>query len=221
MKLFQAILLPLLLLATLSSCAQRNGEQKSKNAKPTKRQLRQYTKATFAGGCFWSAEAIFESISGVQEVICGYCGGSESHPTFEQVQDGLSSHAQSIEVYYDPKEINYEQLLRVYLNSMNRTKGEGQEPEHGKQYRCVIFYRSNSEQAAARNALRRLDARHTYQKAVSIAVLPFDKFWEAEELHQDYIRLHPTDTYVLHTAIPRIRSFQSKFPELIKNGYNY
>ena len=172
--------------------------------------------ATFAAGCFWCEEAIFESVKGVAEAISGYAGGHTDNPTYEEVGTGTTGHAESVEVYYDPSVIDYQNLLRVFFASQDPTQVNGQGPDIGTQYRSVVFYRSPEEKRLAEQFIDRLNRSGKYGRPIATQVVQYTKFWPAEEYHQDYIRHHPDDRYVRHESIPRLRRTQQQVPDLIK-----
>ena len=178
--------------------------------------LSKYKKATFAAGCFWCEEAVFESVKGVAEVISGYSGGKEENPTYEQVGSGTTSHAESFEVYYDSTIVDYKTLLKVYFASEDPTQVNGQGPDEGTQYRSIIFYRNNAEKEAAEKYKAELEHSGKYKKPIAIQIIPFEKFWEAEAYHQDYIKHNPENPYVQHESIPRLKRTQMQVKELIK-----
>ena len=172
--------------------------------------------ATFAGGCFWCEEGVFESIIGVGDVISGYSGGDEKNPTYEQVGSGTTGHAESFEFTYDPKVVSYEDLLKVYVASIDPLQVNGQGPDHGKQYRSIIFYRDNTEKKVAEDYIESLNKSGKYSKPIAIEVVPFVKFWKAEDYHQDYIKNHPENPYVIHESIPRLKRTKQKASEFFK-----
>ena len=179
-------------------------------------------RAVFAQGCFWCVEEIFEMINGVQEVISGYSGGTEKNPSYEQVGSGATSHAEAIEVIYDPKVVTYEQLLKVYFNSGDITQVNGQGPDRGRQYRSIVFYKNEQEKQQAEAYIKSLDASGKYKSKVAAAVevVPFTKFYEAEGYHQDYVKLNPNQGYVQGVSLPRYYKAIKNFPELLKKGVN-
>ncbi|MEO7524541.1 MAG: peptide-methionine (S)-S-oxide reductase MsrA [Ferruginibacter sp.] len=190
-------------------------------AEEVPKDLSKYSKAYFASGCFWCVESVFESVKGVKEVVSGYSGGKEANPTYEQVGSGSTGHAESIEVYYDSSEVSYPTLLKVYFGSQNPTQVNGQGPDHGKQYRSIIFYSNAAEKQEAENYISKLNASGEYKQAIAAEVTAFDKFWEAEAYHQNYIANNPKVSYVQFESIPRIKKFQNKYPELIKPGHKF
>ena len=173
------------------------------------------SKATFAAGCFWCEEAVFESVKGVRETISGYAGGTEANPTYEQVGSGSTGHAESVEVYYDSSKVSYPSLLKVFFASQDPTQVNGQGPDKGKQYRSIAFYRNDTEKKLIEDYIQQLNQSKTYSKPIVTEVVPYIKFWEAEDYHQNYIEHNPGVTYVQLESIPRIRRTQKAVPELI------
>lgn len=172
--------------------------------------------AYFASGCFWCAEAIFESVQGVSEVVNGYSGGHTKNPTYEDNNTGKTGHAESIEVIYDPEVIDYSTLIDVYFGSQNPTQVSGQGPDQGSQYRSIIFYQNPEEEKIAKDKKSELEEKTG--KEVAAEVVPFEKFWQAEDYHQDYEKTHPGNPYIQNVSIPRIEAFKKKFPNLLKAG---
>ncbi len=181
--------------------------------------LQGYETAYFASGCFWCVEAIFESVEGVKEVISGYSGGKEANPTYQQVGRGLTNHAEAVEVYYDPKVVSFETLVKVFFGSHDPTTKNRQGPDRGAEYRSIAFYKTPQQQKFINNYIKKLEQKGTYSKKIVTEVVPFTKFWEAEDYHQDYEKLHPNNPYVKNVSIPRLKRFQKKFPELLKKDH--
>ena len=174
------------------------------------------SKAYFASGCFWCVEAIFESVEGVEEAVSGYAGGEEENPTYKQVSSGSTGHTESVEVYYDPDVVSYETLVKVFYGSHDPTTVNGQHPDYGTQYRSAIFYQTEKEKEIAMNFKDSLEKSGAYDKPIATEIASLIHFWEAEEYHQDYERRNPNNSYVRNVSIPRLRKFQEKFPELLK-----
>lgn len=179
------------------------------------------SQATFAAGCFWCEEAIFESVKGVSEAVSGYAGGTRPNPSYYDLGNGPTCHAEMVNVYYDSSKIDYPTLLKIYFASQDPTQVNGQGPDQGEQYRSIVFYRNDSEKNMAKNYIDQLNASGKYQDPIAVQLVPFTKFWEAESYHQNYVKRHPTSPYVLGESIPRIRRFQKQFPELIKPDEKY
>jgi len=147
--------------------------------------------ATFAGGCFWCVESGFEKIPGVREAVSGYSGGHVENPTYHQVSAGGTGHTESVQVYYDPQVITYEGLLQGLWRLINPTDSDGQFVDRGSQYRPAIFYHNAEQKAAAEKSRDALAASGRYDKPVTIEIVPFEKFYEAEDYHQDYYKKNP------------------------------
>lgn len=218
MRFLQIVLAGAAMFITLSSCAQKT---KNQQAKSSKNDLSKYSQATFAAGCFWHEEAMFESIKGVQEAISGYAGGNIKNPTYENHGDGATSHAETVNVYYDSSVITYQTLLKIYFSGQDPTSSNGQAPDFGPQYRSVLFYRNNTEKILAENYIKQLNASKKYKRPIAVQVVPFVKFWEAEGYHQDYIKHNPDQRYVQTVSIPEIKKVQKEYPQLIKSGHTY
>ncbi|MEI6410372.1 MAG: peptide-methionine (S)-S-oxide reductase MsrA [Bacteroidota bacterium] len=213
----------------LSACAQKSSEHQpiksgseTTTTMPTKTaaDLRKYSVADFAAGCFWCVEGTFESVKGVQEAISGYAGGNTQNPTYEEVGGGRTGHAESVEVYYDSTVVSYETLLKVFFAGQDPTQVNGQGPDHGTQYRTIIFYRNPAQKKAAEDYIAELTKSGKFDKPIAAQVVPFTKFWEAEGYHQDYIQHNPSNSYVQFESIPRIKRMQKQLPELIKPERN-
>jgi len=212
MKQFPAFLFSII---TFASCAQGNSIKPS-NDHLAANKLKNYSVATFAAGCFWHEEALFESVKGVKEAVSGYAGGTTSNPTYEDVETGQTGHAESVNVYYDPKEISFETLVKVYFAGQDPTQVNGQGPDHGTQYRSIAFYRTPQEKSIIENQIKALTASGKYKKPIAAQVTAFTKFWQAEDYHQDYIEHNPGSGYVQFVSIPEIKHFQKEYPELVK-----
>jgi peptide-methionine (S)-S-oxide reductase len=171
-------------------------------------------KAYFASGCFWCVEAIYEHVKGVDEVINGYAGGHTKNPTYESSNTGDTGHAEAVEVIYDPKVISFATLVDVYFGSQNVTQVNGQGPDTGSQYRSIIFYQTDEQKKIITEKKEAL-AKKLNEK-IAAEVYPFQKFWVAEDYHQDYERLHPNQSYIRNVSVPRLNRFKEKFPELVK-----
>lgn len=184
--------------------------------KYSKQDLQKYETAYFASGCFWCVEAIFESVKGVKEVISGYSGGTEENPTYEQVSYGKTSHAEAVEVYYDPKEISYIELVQVFFGSHDPTSLNRQGPDRGAQYRSIAFYKNPEEKKIIETYMVALEESGNYEDPIVTEVTAFTKFYNAEDYHQDYERKNPNNSYVRQVSIPRLNRFKKNFPDYLK-----
>lgn len=171
-------------------------------------------KAYFASGCFWCVEAIYESVNGVKEVISGYSGGHTENPTYEGSNTGKTGHAEAVEVIYDPEVVSFETLVKVYYGSQNTTQVNGQGPDNGSQYRSILFYQNNEQKDIIEKVST--EVAKGYDKPLAAEIVPFQKFWIAEDYHQNYEKLHPENPYIQNVSIPRYNKFKKKFPELLK-----
>ena len=216
MRLLQSLVFGTAMFITLSSCAQKTKNQQISSAK---KDLSKYSVATFAAGCFWHEEALFESVKGVQEAISGYAGGNTKNPSYEALETGNTGHAETVNVYYDSSVITYPTLLKIYFAGQDPTSANGQSPDFGSQYRSILFYRNTTEKQLAENYIKQLNASGKYRKPIAVQVVPFIKLWEAEGYHQDFIQHNPDQGYVNAVSIPEIKKFQKEYPQLIKPGH--
>jgi peptide-methionine (S)-S-oxide reductase len=149
-------------------------------------------RATFAGGCFWCMETAFEGLPGVRSVISGYTGGFKKAPTYEEVSSGVTGHAESVQITYDPGRISYAQLLDVFWHNVDPTQAGGQFCDHGNQYRSAIFYADSTEQRLAEASKRAIETTpHRFKEPIVTQIVAASRFWPAEEYHQDFYRKDP------------------------------
>lgn len=209
------------LLLVISACGSPStnvrSDSKEKNLFQEGFEPSEFQTAVFASGCFWCVEAIFESIKGVPEVISGYAGGTKADATYEKVSAGVTDHAESVMVYYDPEIINYKTLLEVFFGSHDPTTLNRQGPDSGRQYRSTIFYNNDAEKIAAETYIKNLEENQVYSSAITTTLEKLDQFYPAEDYHQDYEKNNPNQPYVKSVSIPRLKKFQAKFPELLKD----
>ena len=173
-------------------------------------------RAYFASGCFWCVEAIFESVAGVEEVISGYSGGIEENPNYEDVSYGKTNHAEAVEVLYNPQIISFQTLVSVFFASHDPTTRNRQGPDTGRQYRSIAFYQNETEREIIERTIKDLNEKH-YDGKITTQVFPLQKFWKAEDYHQDYESKHPRDPYILGVSLPRLKKFKENYPEVLKD----
>lgn len=149
-------------------------------------------KATFGAGCFWGVQTTFDRISGVVETAVGYEGGALKNPTYRDVCTDRTGHAEVLEVTFDPTRVSYLQLLEAFFTAHDPTQLNRQGPDHGEQYRSVIFYHSPEQQQAAAAAVARLTAEHKFSRPIVTQIVPAQTFWVAEEYHQKYLEKRGT-----------------------------
>ncbi|UII75220.1 peptide-methionine (S)-S-oxide reductase MsrA [Flagellimonas sp. HMM57] len=178
--------------------------------------LQQYETAYFASGCFWCVEAIFESVEGVKEVHSGYSGGTEKNPTYEDVAYGRTTHAEAVEVYYDPEAISFTKLVQVFFGSHDPTSLNRQGPDRGAQYRSIAFYKNEAQEKIIRDYVALLESKSAYDRPIVTQIEAFETFYKAEEYHQDYERKHPNNSYIRNVSIPRLNKFKENFGDYLK-----
>jgi len=203
----------------LFSCGNGNTQTVTKpeiaNAQPIQVPLENgMARAYFGSGCFWCVEAIYESIKGVDEAISGYAGGHTKNPTYESSNTGTTGHAEVVEVIYDPEVVDFATLVKVFFGSQDPTQVNGQGPDIGSQYRSIVFFQNQEEKAIIEKI--KAEVAQDYEKPIAAEVLPFLKFWVAEDYHQDYEKLNPGNPYIQNVSIPRLKRFKQKFPEILK-----
>lgn len=171
--------------------------------------------AVLAGGCFWGMEAIFEEIRGVKQVETGYAGGSDSTATYSQVSRGTTGHAEGIRITYDPGQVSYGELLKVFFAvAHDPTEVNRQGPDVGEQYRSAIFTTDPELRQLARSYIRQLDAERLFPKPIATQVETSGRFFRAEAYHQDFVRRNPAHPYVVVHDLPKLKTFRATFPEL-------
>ncbi len=174
-------------------------------------------KAYFASGCFWCVEAVYESVIGVKESISGYSGGHTENPTYQTSNTGRTGHAEAVEIIYNPKVVSFSTLVDVYFGSQNPTQINGQGPDHGSQYRSIIFYQNEEQKKIIQEKKEALSKK--LNRRIAAEIKPFQKFWKGEGYHQDYEKRNPNNPYIRNVSIPRLKKFQAKFPNLIKEKH--
>ena len=173
------------------------------------------SKAYFASGCFWCVESIYENLKGVVEVNSGYSGGNIKDPSYSQVMSGKTGHAETIEVIYDSKIINFQTLVQVFFGSHDPSTLNRQGPDVGTQYRSIAFFNSENEKQIIENEIKILLQNRTYNK-ITTEIEPFKKFYIAEDYHQDYKKKNPYDLYIMRVSAPRINKFKMDFKDVLK-----
>ena len=172
--------------------------------------------ATFGAGCFWCTEAVFQRLKGVQSVVSGYSGGHVPHPTYEQVCTGTTGHAEAVQITYNPQQVSYEELLKVFWKSHDPTTLNRQGNDHGTQYRSVIFYHNDSQRKLAEESKRRLDASGALGGPIVTQIVPYKEFFPAEDYHQDYFNLHGRQPYCTMVIRPKVEKFKKVFRDQLK-----
>ncbi len=173
-------------------------------------------KVVLAGGCFWGMEAVFDSLKGVVRAVPGYSGGSKATAHYEIVSTGMTGHAESVEITYDPTQISFAQLLRVYFTvAHDPTELNRQGPDEGTQYRSEIFYTSDAQRDAAKQFIRELEQRKAFSRPIVTKVEKLSAFYPAEEYHLHYVARHPNEMYVVYNDLPKLDRLRREFPSLL------
>ena len=172
--------------------------------------------AIFGGGCFWCTEAVFQNLKGVTNVVSGYMGGHKPKPTYEDICNGNTGHAEIIRIEFDPDQISYEELLFVFFKTHDPTTLNRQGNDMGNQYRSVIFYESQEQKAAAEFMIDQLDKDMVFEQPIVTEVRPVSVFYEAEGYHQDYYNNNANKPYCMHVIQPKLNKFIKEFRDHLK-----
>jgi peptide-methionine (S)-S-oxide reductase len=173
--------------------------------------------AVFSGGCFWGVDAVFKHMKGVTKVVSGYSGGEASTAHYDIVSEGTTGHAESVQVTFDPAVVSYATLLKIFFSvAHDPTELNRQGPDEGTQYRSAIWYANADQQKAAQGAIADLTAAKVYKHPIVTQVVPLKKFYPAEDYHQNYLALHPTQPYIVYNDIPKVENLKAKYPELYR-----
>jgi peptide-methionine (S)-S-oxide reductase len=177
--------------------------------------------ATFAGGCFWCTEAVFERVEGVEAVYSGYTGGGEIDPTYEQVSSGATNHTEAVRVYYDSTVVDYRTLLEVFFATHDPTQLNRQGPDVGPQYRSGVFYHDEQQRRLAEAYRDELQQSGKYDRLIVTEITPLDVFYKAEAYHQNYYEQEypPNAGYVRSVTRPKVEKFVKEYPQLLKERY--
>lgn len=172
----------------------------------------------FAGGCFWGVQAVFEHIKGVTKTTAGYSGGTVKNPSYEEVSSGATGHAESVEVVYDPSQITFGQLMKVFFSvALDPTELNRQGPDEGTQYRSAIFYETPDQQRIAQAYITQLTDAKAFRRPIVTEVVPFKAFYRAEEYHQDFLMHNPENPYIVINDLPKLSNLKKEFPSLYVN----
>ena len=173
--------------------------------------------AVLAGGCFWGVEGVFERVKGVSDVVSGFAGGDKSTAHYDDVSTGRTGHAESVKITYDPSQITYGQILKIYFSvAHDPTELNRQGPDSGTQYRSAIFYSDDEQKKIAESYIQQLDQAHVFHGKVVTQVVPLKGFYRAEEHHQHFLQLHPDYPYIVFNDLPKIRALEKQYPEMCK-----
>jgi peptide-methionine (S)-S-oxide reductase len=172
--------------------------------------------ATLAGGCFWCLEAVFDELKGVDSVESGYSGGHAESPTYRQVCTGMTGHAEAVQVRFDPQVLSYRDLLNVFFAIHDPTTLDRQGADVGTQYRSAIFYHDEQQRSTAEQLIAELDAQHIWGNPIVTEVAKFEKFFMAEDYHQEYFTNNRYQPYCMAVVAPKVAKFRKHFVDRLK-----
>ncbi len=202
---FPALLLALACLVAVASARSAEASQPSEQV-------------VLAGGCFWGMEAVFERLKGVSSAVAGYAGGDAATAHYEIVSTGMTGHAESVEITYDPKVISFERLLDVYFRvAHDPTELNRQGPDDGTQYRSEIFYTSDEQRRIAEASIRHLTEAKAYAHPIVTKIERLRAFYRAEAYHQHFVDRNPDYPYVVYNDLPKLQTLRERFPQLLRD----
>ena len=200
----------------LCGCNKRGTNAQSDNEKEMDKQMENLQKATFGSGCFWCTEAIFERLNGVHKVVSGYAGGTVENPTYEEVCDGTTGHAEVTQITYDSSVIGYDELLEVFWKTHDPTTLNRQGNDVGTQYRSVIFYHNDEQKQLAEKYKSELDKSGAWDNPIVTEISPLTNYFPAENYHQDYYNNNPNQGYCAFVIAPKLEKFKKVFKDKLK-----
>lgn len=212
------LIIPAIILGVvLGSCAQTKQKPAAANSSETKQTMQNsnLSTATFGNGCFWCTEAIFQQLKGVESVASGYSGGNVNNPSYREVCDGTTGHAEALQVQFDPAVISYEKLLQVFFTTHDPTTLNRQGADVGTQYRSVIFYHDEAQRTTAEQVKKDF-APTIWDDPIVTEITAFSKFFKAEDYHQNYFNDNPGQGYCRIVINPKVQKFRKKFADLLK-----
>jgi peptide-methionine (S)-S-oxide reductase len=172
--------------------------------------------ATLAAGCFWCVEAVFDDLRGVEDVVSGYSGGLTENPTYREVCDGATGHAEVIQIRFDPAEISFKEILQVFFSVHDPTTMNRQGADIGSQYRSAVFYHSDEQKRVAEETIAEVNAEGIYDNPIVTEVTAFDKFYPAEDYHQEYFANNGNVPYCAAVVAPKVAKFRKQFVDRLK-----
>ncbi len=216
-KTLHALLGVICALATLSASTFPDPVKDIRVAAPAAKQT-----LVLAGGCFWGVEAVFDRVEGVSDVVSGYAGGSRLNANYALVSSGVTGHAESVKITYDPARVTFGQLLKVFFAvAHDPTELNRQGPDEGPQYRSSIFHGGDEQKAVADAYIRQLNDARLFPRPIVTTVVPLEGFYAAEDYHQDFLDRNRNHPYIVINDLPKLRQLKAQFPELTKPGKRY
>ena len=204
-----------ILLASMTWAAAARAEKTNMTDSTDNKDLEQ---VTLGSGCFWCTEAVFDNLKGVKSAVSGYTGGRLANPTYEQVCNGTTGHAEVIQVTYDPSQISFTDILRVFWETHDPTTLNRQGHDVGTQYRSAVFYHTEAQRKLAEEYKKQLDASGTFKDPIVTEITKFEKFYPAEDYHQEYFALNPNQQYCQYVIRPKVEKFRKEFADLLQDA---
>lgn len=215
-KILSLVYTLILITLFLTGCKESKSEIKQKNNKTMSEQNSNLETATFGSGCFWCTEAIFERVKGVSSVVSGYSGGSVANPTYKEVCNGTTGHAECTQITFDPAVITYDELLEIFWKMHDPTTLNRQGNDVGTQYRSVIFYHNDDQKQKAEFYKKKLNDEKIWDKPIVTEITKFEKFYPAEDYHQEYYDNNPNQGYCAYVITPKVEKFEKIFKDKLK-----
>lgn len=206
----------LLISITFSACGQNKPAANKQSIKMENKDLSKLNIATFGGGCFWCVEAVFQLMQGVDTVVSGYSGGNIENPTYKQISTGTTGHAEVIQIYFNPEVVSYEELLEVFFNTHDPTTLNKQGNDVGTQYRSVIFYHSEKQKETAIAYKQQIEKSGVFSSPVVTEITALQKFYVAEDYHQNYYNLNSNQSYCAYVVRPKVDKFKKLYKDKMK-----
>ena len=172
--------------------------------------------ATLAAGCFWCVEAVFDDLKGVEDVVSGYSGGHKANPTYREVCSETTGHAEVVQIKFDPSVISFKEILQVFFSVHDPTTLNRQGNDLGTSYRSAVFYHDEEQRQIAEEVIKEVEAEGVYDNPIVTEVTAFDKFYPAEDYHQEYFANNPNQPYCAAVVAPKVTKFRSKFLDRLK-----
>jgi len=179
-------------------------------------QNRESETITLGAGCFWCTEAVFDQLKGIESITSGYSGGKIANPTYREVTSGLTGHAEVVQIEYNPKIVSLDQILEVFFRTHNPTTLNRQGADVGTQYRSVIFYHTDEQKKIAEEVKSRLNELQIWENEIVTEITAFEKFYKAEDYHQNYYEKNPAQGYCQFVIVPKLEKFNQLFQDLRK-----
>jgi len=205
-----------ILLVTFAVVLTFENVQSINNSKTMNEQNNELKTATLAAGCFWCVEAVFQNLKGVEKVVSGYSGGHVKNPSYREVSNGTTGHAEAIQLQYNSSVISFEQILDVFWKTHDPTTLNRQGPDIGTQYRSVIFYHNDEQKRIAEDSKNQMNRSGYFNKPIVTAIEPYKNFFVAEENHQNFYKNNPNQPYCRFRIDPKIDKLQKQFNDLLK-----